>query len=55
MHACLSSSTFGLSIHYVQIDRLAYATFRVCHNIGLIRFGEDVTYWPTCLLLMGSM
>ena len=31
------------SIHYLQIDRLGYATIRVCRNIGLIRFGYDAT------------
>jgi hypothetical protein len=47
-----------LSIHYVQIDRLGYAMFRVCRNIGLIRFVENTTFllltvyvcdvWPEC-------
>ena len=43
MHACLLRSDSRLSIHYVHIDRLGYATFRVCRNIGLIRFGKNTT------------
>ena len=45
--ARLLRSDSRLFIHYLQIDRLGYATFRVSRNIGLIRFGQDATCWPT--------